>query len=497
MIGILLFFMISYEVFIQLIGGTTSSMTKTFLDQEGTMTMIIVEGTTSLKNTNTTTTSTITSTITTTNKANTSLNKLKVFQKEKKTQLKPLGSLSPRRSSSFRSSSFRSSSFRSSSFRSSSSSKNNNNKIIFYLHIHKSGGSSMCRQAQLQHLRSNYRTNCNVQKDNRCCGNEDSINAQIRYAKDRTYEFVACEKEMYDAMVTDYYDYVVTLRQSMSRYFSHWSHIRNDAVLNPLYRYNNNNKKNNNNNNNNHNEIRTRTRVLISQSHSHSQSQSQSQSQSRNINDVHDKYIIRNSNPKISVGNFNIWFNYQPDNFNIRMICGTRCTDIPKFQLTPELFDYTLQRISKFSHIIFLEDMKDTYETFRKSMGWNNTKIIHENKNKVYIVAPSSIISNIRSSNRMLSNTTTTTNVNYSSSNNNNNNSTVYEPFMTVLDDALYEFARRKYENKKNGTILSSSSSSSWGKEQFNNQELIKQYFQEGSSRDCTNPCCGECSAWR
>ena len=95
MIGILLFFMISYEVFIQLIGGTTSSMTKTFLDQEGTMTMIIVEGTTSLKNTNTTTTSTITSTITTTNKANTSLNKLKVFQKEKKTQLKPLGSLSP------------------------------------------------------------------------------------------------------------------------------------------------------------------------------------------------------------------------------------------------------------------------------------------------------------------------------------------------------------------------------------------------------------------
>ena len=477
-IVILLFFMMSYEIFIQLIGG--ASMTNIFLDQEGTMTMI--KGTTSLK-TNTTTT-----TITTTNTdkaTTTSLNKLKVSQKEKKIQLKP-SRLSPR-SSSFRSSS-------------SSSSSRNNNKIIFYLHIHKSGGSSMCKQAQLQRLRSNYQKNCNVQKDQRCCGNEDSINAQVRFAIDRKtsrFEFVACEKEMYDAMVTDYYDYVVTLRESMSRYFSHWSHVRRLAVLNPLYKYNNKKKNNRNSNGNsnsnnysNHNDIRTRTRVLP-----------------RNINDVHDKYITRQG--KIPVGNFNTWFNYQPDNFNIRMICGTRCTNIPKFQITPELFEYTLQRISLFSHVIFLEDMKDTYETFRKSMGWNKKTIVHENKNKEYIVAPSSI-SNSKSSNRLLSNMTTTANINNSSGNNNNNNNNnnysdttnnniVYEPFMTVLDDALYEFARRKYENKKNGTVLlsSSSSSSSWEKEQFNNQELIKQYFQEGSSRDCTNPCCGECSVWR
>ena len=359
----------------------------------------------------------------------------------------------------------------------------------------------MCKQAQLQRLRSNYQKNCNVQKDQRCCGNEDSINAQVRFAIDRKtsrFEFVACEKEMYDAMVTDYYDYVVTLRESMSRYFSHWSHVRRLAVLNPLYKYNNKKKNNRNSNGNsnsnnysNHNDIRTRTRVLP-----------------RNINDVHDKYITRQG--KIPVGNFNTWFNYQPDNFNIRMICGTRCTNIPKFQITPELFEYTLQRISLFSHVIFLEDMKDTYETFRKSMGWNKKTIVHENKNKEYIVAPSSI-SNSKSSNRLLSNMTTTANINNSSGNNNNNNNNnnysdttnnniVYEPFMTVLDDALYEFARRKYENKKNGTVLlssSSSSSSSWEKEQFNNQELIKQYFQEGSSRDCTNPCCGECSVWR
>ena len=452
-IGILLFFVMSYGIFIQLIGGT--SMTNIFLDQEGTMTM----------------------------------NKFKASQKEKKIQLKP-SRLSPR-----------SWSFRSSSSSSSSSSRNNN-KILFYLHIHKSGGSSMCKQAQLQRLRSNYQKNCNVQKDQRCCGNEDSINAQVRFALDRKtsrFEFVACEKEMYDAMVTDYYDYVVTLRESMSRYFSHWSHVRRLAVLNPLYKYNNKKKNNRNSNGNgnsnsnnysNHNDIRTRTRVLP-----------------RNINDVHDKYITRQG--KIPVGNFNTWFNYQPDNFNIRMICGTRCTNIPKFQLTPELFEYTLQRISLFSHVIFLEDMKDTYETFRKSMGWNKKTIVHENKNKEYIVAPSSI-SNSKSSNRLLSNMTTTANINNSSGNNNNNNNNnysdttnnniVYEPFMTVLDDALYEFARRKYENKKNGTVLlssSSSSSSSWEKEQFNNQELIKQYFQEGSSRDCTNPCCGECSVWR
>jgi len=435
MIKIVLFFLVSYELFSPLVGTLPKTRT-----------------------TNTT--------LTTTTKTNVTANITNIIK------LKPKPpAIDPLRLSS----------------RSPSPNNNNNKKIIYFLHIHKSGGSTLCKQAQLQRLKTSSH-NCNVQNDKNCCGNEDSMEAQIIYAKETRYELVACEKEMYDAMATDYYDYVVTLRDSMSRYFSHWRHVRSLAELNPLF-----------------NKEKTKTdgtRSLLSQSQSqvvramstkmkYSSSLRKQQLKPKivqDINDVHEKYIIQvrtsedNNMKTYPVGNFNIWLDYQPDNYSTRMICGSRCKNVSKFQLTPDLLEHTLKRLSLFSHIMFLEDMENTYNTFTKAMGWKNRKITHENRNKMTILSR---------------NTTALSEMKMTADTNNSSISinTVYDPFMTVLDDALYEFARRKYDSKNNNKIATVLLS--WEKEQFNNQEIIQQYFQNGYSRNCTNPCCGECSKWR
>ena len=279
-------------------------------------------------------------------------------------------------------------------------------KVIYYLHIHKAGGSTMCKQALKQKLSVSFKNNCNVQEDQHCCGMEDSLEAQIRYANDTGFDFVATEKEMYDTMATDYYDYVVTLRDSATRYVSHWKHVMN-------------------------------------------------------IQDARQK-----QGKKILVRNFSAWWELQPDNYSTRMICGFKCLDRSKFQITPQLFQYTLQRLSLFSHVLFLENMEASYTTFATAIGWNTgLKVAHENK---------------------------------AESNNKNKNDTktmpekINDPFMTALDDALYAFARKRYE----GNYTNHSDTLLLVK-QYANSTDVQDYFRDGRDRNCIDPCCGTCSKWR
>jgi hypothetical protein len=283
-------------------------------------------------------------------------------------------------------------------------------KVIYYLHIHKAGGSTMCKQAAKQKLSVNMVANCNVQKDQHCCGKEDSLEAQIRYANETMFDFVACEKEMYDNMATDYYDYAVTLRDSATRYVSHWKHIRRLKV----------------------------------------------------------KDTLKDKGQHFLVGNFSSWWEFQPDNFITRMICGSKCLDRPKFQITPQLFQYTLQRLSLFSHVLFLEDMEASYATFARAVGWNTgVKVGHENrgtsKNNTKTIPENMTDNNLR-----------------------------YDPFMTALDDALYAFARERYD----GNYTNHSNTSLLVKEYANSAD-VQDYFRDGKDRNCKDPCCGECSKWR
>ena len=188
------------------------------------------------------------------------------------------------------------------------------------------------------------------------------------------------------------------------------------------------------------------------------------------------------------------------------MICGSRCIDVPKYQLTKELFNYTLERIwYNFSYIIFVEDMEESFNRFATAYGWNNDTNDSDSIPSTATTRRQTAIQHQQHRDK-----TTATQTEKSSSSSLHG----WDPYMSVLDDALYEFAKRKYDydsrtddvatsnwnNNKNGTNSSSHLSTSTVSlpllEIFKNQDLLDQYFREGHLRNCTNACCGVCSKW-
>jgi hypothetical protein len=196
------------------------------------------------------------------------------------------------------------------------------------------------------------------------------------------------------------------------------------------------------------------------------------------------------------------------------MICGSRCIDVPKYQLTKELFNYTLERIwYNFSYIIFVEDMEESFNRFATAYGWNTNT-----NNSISSSSTTRTETAIQQQQQKQRDRTTPTQTDKSSS----SSLHWWDPYMSVLDDALYEFAKRKYyydirtdnaaNNNSNNSntegansssssdLSASSSSSSLASlpliDKFRNQDLVDQYFREGHSRNCTNACCGVCSKW-
>lgn len=95
---------------------------------------------------------------------------------------------------------------------------------VFFLHLHKAGGTFMCGLARRNGLVINAVDNCNVQPDQRCCGG-DSVAAHVAFANTTRYGFVASESYMYDAMAPEVFTYAVILRDAWARYLSHYRHI--------------------------------------------------------------------------------------------------------------------------------------------------------------------------------------------------------------------------------------------------------------------------------
>ena len=67
---------------------------------------------------------------------------------------------------------------------------------------------------------------------------------------------------------------------------------------------------------------------------------------------------------------FDNWMATQPDNYNLRMICGTRCLYRPKYQLTREDLVFSLERLKEFDSILLLEFFNYTYGIFASKVGW-------------------------------------------------------------------------------------------------------------------------------
>jgi hypothetical protein len=268
-----------------------------------------------------------------------------------------------------------------------SASGQKDDRIIYFLHIHKSAGTHFCRTARENKLNVS-KTNCNVQKDQRCCGSDDTLEAQRAYAASTQYDLVANERDMYNAMDISSYRYVVMLRDSKERYRSHW----------------------------------------------------------KNMCRVHNDTSTT----------FHTWWTRQPDNWNVRKICGTRCQNVPKYQITEELFEYTLERLRLFEDILFVERFDETYRTFAKRVGWNRPppKMIRYDTSFLYAKASS--------------------------------READWEPMMSALDDVLYEYAMDLYEGGEQPPTL--------GKKRMNR---LQRYLTDGPRRMCNSECCHlECSTY-
>ena len=251
-------------------------------------------------------------------------------------------------------------------------------RLIYFLHIHKSGGSCLCQAARHNHMRTNAH-NCNVQIDQRCCGGNDSLEAQQDFARQNAlhYSFVANEGDMYRAMDPVSYRYVVMLRDSQSRYKSHWQHV---------YR----------------------------------------------------------NNPS-ATKTFSSWHRLQPDNWNTRKICGTDCQNIPKYGISRQIFEQTVDRLQRFDHVLFLEDFNRSYTAFARHVHWSHMPVFTKPvRNITYPVEE-----------------------------------TLWDPFMSVLDDALYEIAKQRFQGQDNPRLPPKL------------EQGLDEYFQKGPMHSCQNPCCG------
>jgi hypothetical protein len=181
-----------------------------------------------------------------------------------------------------------------------------NNRTIYFLHIHKSGGSTMCLLARRNHMTANYARNCNVQLDQRCCGNADTLKAQKAFGQTTKFSFVASESFMYRPMDLESFYYVVLLRDSKKRYMSHYQHVLKVSMNNILP----------------------------------------------------------------SPGSFEDWWKGQPDNWNFRMICGTDCMKTPKYKLSKRQWKATYERFKSFESILLLENFTFTMGKFASRVGW-------------------------------------------------------------------------------------------------------------------------------
>ncbi len=385
-------------------------------------------------------------------------------------------------------------------------------KMIHFLHIHKSAGTFICKQAFQNKLAIDLKRNCNVRDDQKCCwydqekkswtekvdditdGNQ-LMQQSIDFAKNAPFDFVATEKELAGPMLTDHYDYVVSLRDSKSRYKSHWQHLIRNAKQRKkeVERFQKRRGKASRKAKPEHKASRAHRGggYLVS-------GQKNSPQTSGDMNDntnslpwgldktsnvlvgPRSKWAKTGEDPEIDpthwnltvvnpkdgsihpVGNFTKWMDGQPDNYSLRMICGPKCLDVPKYGITKELFDYTLEKLwTNFSHILFVEDMEESFARFAKSYGWNKLDSTRNEK---------------KNDGKKKSKDSSSLSMAYD------------EPFLTALDDALYELAKRKY-NSANGDSLPDV-------RPFENQKMVDAYFREGPSRNCTNPCCGYCSKW-
>jgi hypothetical protein len=318
--------------------------------------------------------------------------------------------------------------------------------VIYFLHIHKSAGSFLCKQAYQNRMSAPYQNNCNAQDDQYCCG-KDSIKALYDFANTTHYDFVATERELYESMAPEAFDYVVSLRNSKSRYYSHFLHVmrhirkgikqRDETDVDSLWLWSG------------HQDSKGDMDHPMKRIQ-----QEQARDRIRRQQKKRLKEQAKHNTSYHPLQDFTTWSAGQPDNWNVRIICGRRCKSRAKFQVTYELFRYTLERLANFRHILFVEDMVDSFNAFATSYRWKPIQGEDGTRTKRNYTA---------------------TDVEQAE----------WNPLMSALDDALYEFAQRLY-NSETAKLWDS----------FSNQAEVDKYFSMGPKQSCADICCGHCTPY-
>lgn len=326
----------------------------------------------------------------------------------------------------------------------SSNRKKKKKKILFFLHLHKSGGTTLCRMAEKNHLKSKYGgRNCLIQPDQRCCGNSDTKQAQIDFAETTIFQFVASEGDLYQHLVPTHYTYVVILRNSKDRYISQYRHIRQQA-----------------------------SRVV----------DASEQVENDDEEEDDDETFVQ-------------WYKRQPDNWNTRKLCGTLCQDVPQFHLTSQHFHYTVNRLLHFFEILLLEDFHQSYQSFAHRHGWVLEAPVHQNP----IPLPN------EDDARHKTNDTTTSGASPPQQWSTEPDQEVWNPMMSRLDDVLYQLAvaqaSRQTGDGGGGAPWILGPTRETRKLLQRSKRQLSEYYnyhQSPLAPNCTNPCCAdECSQYR
>jgi hypothetical protein len=322
-------------------------------------------------------------------------------------------------------------------------------RVLYFVHIHKSAGTLICHFAYKNRLSAEHMSNCNVQEDQHCCGGQDTVQAQILFANTTYYDIVATEREMYDSMAPDHYDYIACIRDSKARYYSHWGHLRRLIPEGPLRKRTGG--------------YGTAAWIMNDTSAAwdalplKQQQQQQQQRRSTTFASLLFEKMTRTTTED-PLGDFETWYGNQPDNWNTRVFCGPKCMSKAKYQIPRDLFRYVLDRLDNFRHFIFVENITHSINQMADAYGWQLKHKETETKNRRK--DHESALQKLQEQS--------------------------WDFKMSALDDAIYEFAQRKYKNATKEQL--------W--RNFSNQGDLDRYFEEGPSNGCTNACCGKCSLY-
>eukprot|EP00968_Pinguiococcus_pyrenoidosus_P001280 scaffold57_cov254-Pinguiococcus_pyrenoidosus.AAC.33 len=188
--------------------------------------------------------------------------------------------------------------------------RSSSDRIIYFLHLHKAGGSYVCALAGKNGARHTPTDNCNVYVSaagaqvaramgHPCCG--DTVAAQRSFAAKSSLTFVANEFDLAPEMDVDSFVYVTQLRPPLERYVSHFMHV--------------------------------------------------SRAFSRSFD-------------------FDDWLLRQPDNWYLRKLCGRQCSEVPRGRLDQSHYEIAKGKLEKFEVVLLLEDHAGNNVLFEAVLGW-------------------------------------------------------------------------------------------------------------------------------